>query len=248
MKKQGAFTLIELLVTISVIAILGSLLLSGLSNAMKLAKRVRCQSQMKQWGIGTLLYLDDWDNQLPDAMGRITPNVIDLRSGYPNATYQKLKLCPSARKGAPPFSNKPERFEELSALNCQIAEIYGENLSKEITAPFTLSSKKRDFVPVKADRFRRPSEAMIYMDGFTSVASPREHRWRFVRDMDSDSIADTSLNHFNIGVPFNSARPTVHNGGANAALLDGHVEWETYKKLWHLNPDRTLSHRFWGYK
>lgn len=81
----------------------------GLSSAMGLAKRVKCQSQMKQWAIGTLLYLDDWGNQLPDVMERTTPYVLDLNNGYPNATYQKIRLCPSARTGAPPLSNKPEK-------------------------------------------------------------------------------------------------------------------------------------------
>jgi prepilin-type processing-associated H-X9-DG protein len=45
--------------------------------------------------------------------------------------------------------------------------------------------------------------------------------------------------------PFNSGRPTVHNNGDNVTLLDGHVEWVPFKKLWQINAAKKVVHSFW---
>ena len=243
---KAAFTLIELLVVIAIIAILGSLILPTLGKAKAYSKRIKCQSQMKQWSLGALLYLDDWNNELPDVMDRTIPYILDS-SNYSNATYRGLKFCPSGGRGAPPYSNKPELYE-TEERNCRILEILGPNTTKKITAPFALWSKQTEFVPARADSFRRPSEVMLYMDGFIRIRSPRESRQRFARDMKSDGQPDTSVNYFNLGIPFNGARPTVHNEGANAPLLDGHVEWESYEKLWNLDSAREMTHPFWRFE
>ncbi|MHC5144151.1 MAG: type II secretion system protein [Planctomycetota bacterium] len=65
--KRRAFTLIELLVVISIIALLLSILMPGLQKAKQHALRMLCRTNLHSYGIAMAMYLNEYDDEFPDA-------------------------------------------------------------------------------------------------------------------------------------------------------------------------------------
>jgi prepilin-type N-terminal cleavage/methylation domain-containing protein/prepilin-type processing-associated H-X9-DG protein len=96
-RKKG-FTLIELLVVISIIALLLSVLLPGLTAAKKRVRAVVCRSNMKQWGYIYSLYAYDNDDSFPQSYEGNGVNAEDawlLGALLPYYSTLKIRMCPS---------------------------------------------------------------------------------------------------------------------------------------------------------
>ena len=75
-RNSNAFTLIELLVVITIIAILASLVFTGMAKARATANQNTSMNNLRQWGVAFNGSLTDFDNRLPTT--GMTGETVDL--------------------------------------------------------------------------------------------------------------------------------------------------------------------------
>jgi len=200
--KRG-FTLIELLVVIAIIAILAAILFPVFAKAREKARQASCQSNLKQIGLGELMYAQDYDERLA-ANTRGSPMGTIWWDGQIQPYVKNIQLfrCPSygtfqatAGVGA------------TGASNCACANTYwrlragyGRNYG---------DTNRLNPWPVPSGRllaeFLDPSGTLLVADSHCVVASP-PNIWP----------CDTAGN---------KAQCMRHNEGANVLFVDGHVKW-----------------------
>lgn len=106
-RKLYAFTLIELLVVVAVIGILAGLLLPTFASAKTRARQTKCASNLRQLGIGMLMYADDFQGKLPGTMHDsvlVESSWIHSLKPYLGQVDQ-IRLCPSDPRGHERMTN-----------------------------------------------------------------------------------------------------------------------------------------------
>jgi len=102
MRNRQGFTLIELLVVIAIIAILAAILFPVFARAREKARQTSCLANIKQIGLGCLMYATDYDSNYPQNWLGQCGNA-PTTGGYdwqettqPYTKNWQLYICPSA--------------------------------------------------------------------------------------------------------------------------------------------------------
>jgi prepilin-type N-terminal cleavage/methylation domain-containing protein len=224
-RRRGAFTLIELLVVIAIISILAALLLPALAGATQRSRRTACVSNLKQAGTAFALYLGDFQDRFSDR--RDLKNSLpggyhpwtswppsDPRAGWAAVTLHdyagsdSIWACPGA--AASPAGNAVETAQAISASS---------------NAPVTrywLWRFDRPDDPVGLEGFWGKTEAQAVSD-LQAANDP------LVGPVTGPCDVELAVDaYFPNTVP--SVAPelrgrTVHPGGRNHVLLDGHAQY-----------------------
>jgi prepilin-type N-terminal cleavage/methylation domain-containing protein/prepilin-type processing-associated H-X9-DG protein len=195
--RSRGFTLIELLVVIAIIGILASMLLPALGRAKAKAGSVQCINHLRQLGIATSLYADDYQGFLPrsshSAMAynqlpwgyALVPYLLGKSFIRPDSAwtnlFNTLYHCPTDRRPKTEWSYGKNVYPELS--------------SEEVEGPVY---PKLTFMP-------RPAATVLYAEKLGS------------------SMAD----HFMAQFWADGGQPEVdrrrHDHKSNYAFCDGHT-------------------------
>jgi len=99
-QAASGFTLIELLVVIAIISILAAILFPVFARARENARKAACMSNLKQIGLGLMMYVQDYDETYPVSYfagapaGKLTwYDVLD-----PYIKSDQVFVCPTAGK------------------------------------------------------------------------------------------------------------------------------------------------------
>ncbi len=230
-KVQVAFTLVELLVVIAVIAILVALLLPALSLAMKRARQIHCVNNVRQLGLGLQEFVSDnhiyplFVDAQYDKNGFATnynnwADNVGHQLGYnysfnSNFWASGIWVCPSISSSWIQNGFQSYGYNAFGVGTNLDSLGLGGHYGFAHAQPGKISVTKP---PVSASDIVNPSDMMAIADGFDGNGSQlfQDMFWRH------DSY---------FGFHETTTSDARHQGKANVAFCDGHVESPTLQFL-----------------
>jgi prepilin-type processing-associated H-X9-DG protein len=217
--------LIELLVVTAIIAILAAMLLPALSRAKQQAQRTDCLSNLKQLGVALALYMDEQQNRFPDRRDL----KLSLPGGYrPWSTWPPTD--PRAGWAALVLQNDGANY---SLWSCPAAVLTPAGTAAQ-TVQLTSNASNAPVTRYWAWRFDHTDDPAIWKNFWAKTEIQAITDLQATNDFTVGVIGgpcDVELfvdPYFPAGAPNVSPElsgRTIHRGGRNRVLLDGHVQF-----------------------
>jgi prepilin-type N-terminal cleavage/methylation domain-containing protein len=245
--RPGGFTLIELLVVIAIIAILAALLLPVLASAKEKGRRAQCINNLKQVGVGSLVYVgDNNDKFMPAAMDASwgIQNPIELDESVLVSSADLGFATNSIENGAsssPTIWTCPDR-PTLPAFTANASggtwaigyQYYGGvkkwSMNQNGTIQMVDSAS-----PIKASISK--AAWMLAADLVVNLATPPMHVWGDVTQPPNSGW--TSL-------PAHKARSLP--AGGNEVFMDGSVSWIDAREMYNVYSANNNTRNFYFYQ
>lgn len=249
--RASAFTLIEILVVIAIIAILSAILFPVFARARAKGRQTVCLSNVRQLGVGLLLYVQDYDETLPvrpwnqSRGGCFDPGPLGASAQTENpfcTTFtwpnQLLPYVHNAGIYACP-EGLSRGFDTVSGLyNVPIPISYGINAH---LVPYAAADAPPSTVtngPLTFPQIEAPASTYLIADSATPnfdsgwidrLRLPNLPGLRLIEDYGCDAARPFVSPTLSRSPHLLSA--TRHTEGTNIAFADGHAAWRPAQRV-----------------
>ena len=233
--ERDGFTLIELLTVIAVIAILAALLLPALAAAKAKASSISCLNSERQLMLGCLLYSSDFNDALPYNLGAAEIKKLEARSQFWNwsSPVMSWELDPDntntvqlTEGGIGPYTSRTSRVYRCPA-DSAVSDIQAHAGWTARVRSISMNAMVGNAGQFLADGANVNNP--YYLQFLKLGQIPQPTQIFVLTEEHPDSINDGYFLNQPDSMRWVDLPASYHNGAANLAFADGHLETHRWR-------------------